>query len=433
MKKRLIFVLVFVASIAWAATTVSGQIIRRPPPASPLACELWDSCEPRLLRLIPPDPAAYIVPRSVGAWSEYHDMSSSVTPRRPFQETLQLARDVHGLTAVGFHMMAHPTDSNEAYNDCGEFLPESSMNNEQIRKAFREPGIDIIVLWMSYFAVIGESCDGYNFFEWQAYSTGEDWRLEDSIFDQFYRFYAGQDKAVFVMTYESGDRLNGGGCMERDECVPISGTIDGCLAACEEDPMHGDDRWHPEGYVRPLDCQSVCCDLAKLERREFMLRKFNSRQAAAERARAAHPDAALRVFHAVEIDRFGMQDEWLLTARDVIPFMDSRPDFVGLSLWPKKAGDVVESFKRVHNWTRLPGYRLFIAEVGAPEKTPGDQYDRIMSVVPPLFALGSPFALVWSLEQSDPAYQTLHALVDPVTGEYRSGMAAIEELNDTWR
>ena len=414
------------------ASTASGQLILRPPPASPLACELWGHCVPRILRLIPPDPSPYIVPRSVGAWSQYNDMSS-LPPKRPFQETLQLARDVHGLTAVGFHLGAHPTDSNEAYNECGEYLPESSMNAEKIRKAFREPGIDIIVLWMSYFAVIGDSCDGYKFYEWQNYSTGEDWRLEDSLFDQFYQFYANQPKAIVIMSYEGSARLHGGGCMERDECVPISGSIDGCLAACAEDPTYGDDRWHPEGYVRPLDCQSVCCDLAKLDRRQLMLRKFNARQAAAERARAAHPDAALRVFHAVEIDRFGVQDEWLLTARDVIPFMDSRPDFVGLSLWPAKGGDVVESFNRVRSWTSLPGYRLFIAEVGAREKIPGDQYARIMEVVPPLFDLGSPFALVWSLEQSDPEYQTLHALVDPATGEYRSGMAAIEELNATYR
>ena len=411
---------------------MSGQTIRRLPPASPLACELWGFCAPRIVRLVPADPAPYIVPRSVGAWSQFNDMSSAV-PGRPFHETLQRARDIHGLTAVGFHLMAHPTDSNQAYNECGEFLPESSMNWENIRKAFRTDGIDIIVIWMTYYAVIGEACGGYDFYEWQNYSTGEDWRIEDSIFNQFYRFYAGQDKSVFIMSYESGARLNGGGCMERDECVPISGTIDGCLAECEEDPLYGDDKWYPEGYVRPLDCQSVCCDLSKLERRQLMLRKFNARQAAAERARAAYPDAALRVFHVVEVDRFGMQDEWLLTARDVIPYMDSRPDFVGLSLWPKKAGDVVESFRRVQSWTRLPGYRLFIAEVGAPEKNPGDQYARIMAVVPPLFDLGLPFVLVWSLEQSNPAYQTLHALVDPVTGEYRSGMAAIEELNAIYK
>jgi hypothetical protein len=39
---------------------------------------------------------------------------------------------------------------------------------------------------------------------------------------------------------------------------------------------------------------------------------------------------------------------------------------------------------------------------------------------------------VWSLEQSSEKQMTLHALIDPETGEYRSGMDAIQELNEIY-
>jgi hypothetical protein len=127
----------------------------------------------------------------------------------------------------------------------------------------------------------------------------------------------------------------------------------------------------------------------------------------------------------------------LLVARDVIPLMDSLEGvMVGLSCWPNKCGrtedEVIESFNRVMEWTGLPPYRLFVAEVGAQELAAGDQYNRIMTVVSALFDRGAAFALVWSLEQQEGKQQTLHAVIDPETGEYRSGMDAIKELNDAY-
>ena len=391
-------------TIAWA-----GDILR-PPPRQTLGCLLFGINCRDPLRLIPDDPRPYAVPRSVGAWSQYNDMSEGplpwwpITTGRPFWETLQRAHDIHDLTAVGFALRAHPTIN----------------YYENVRRAFRNPDIDIIVLWTTHWAATEDNCDGGQNVVWQDYPL--------TIFEDLYRTYAHQNKTIILMTYESDNRLHGMGCREREQCAPWGWYTNGvCEAACEDGTLMG----IPE-MSEGEPCSVVCCDLSKLSRGRYMIRTFDARQAAVEAAREAHPDAALRVYHAVEIDRYS-DDEWLLVARDVLPYLQTPPDFVGLSLWPAKSDPAIESFHRVQDWIGLPAYRFFIAEVGAREQYVGKQYDRLMSVIPPLFDAGVAFALVWSLEQSSENQFTTHALVDQETGEYRSGMAAIEELNETYR
>jgi hypothetical protein len=398
-------------------------------------CDYWCQIfggDDALRRMGPPSrPSDYYIPRSVGAWSQVNDMTVGgqpwwqLTTGRPFYETvLQMDRE-HGLSAIGFGLRAHPTDNVEAYNGCGELLPDASPNSEAIRPAFRHPGMDIIVLWLSHWGTTEMSCDGQSYIAWQEYPL--------DVYGWLYRYYGNQDKAVILMSYESDNRLHGKGCHDRDECSWYD--LAGCVERCEAGTWMVND-WYPEGYVRPDDCLSVCCDQDKLARRHRMLRIFNERQAAAEAARWKYRHAKLRVYHAIEVDRYDREGLWLTTARDVIPYMQKPPDFVGLSCWPAKCGEttseVIESFNRVMEWTGLPVYRMFVAEVGAREFTPGDQYNRIMTVVPPLFDRGAAFALVWSLEQSSEKQMTLHALIDPETGEYRSGMDAIQELNEIY-
>jgi hypothetical protein len=357
-----------------------------------------------------------------------------LTTGRPFHETLEIMNDEHDIRAVGFGLRAHPTDDFESVDGCGNLLPKDP--EENIRLAFRGGRADILVLWMHRWSVTGTACDGSTYIEWQDYPLVGHPHMPEGVFEHLYRNYGDRPLVVVFMSFESDVRLSGKGCLARDNCAMWD--LEECVNWCETERGYDNDwplgtRWFPEGYTLPDDCLSRCCDMNKLNRRDLMLRKFNARQAAAEAARWKHRHARLKVYHAVEIDRYGTQDEWLLVARDVIPHMDSPPDFIGLSLWPAKAGDVIESFRRVQRWTNLASYRYFIAEVGAKELQPGDQYARIMKVVPPLFDEGVAFALVWSMEQSSPNQQTLHALIDPETGEYRSGYQAIQELNAMYR
>ncbi|MCK5018330.1 MAG: hypothetical protein KAS32_14830, partial [Candidatus Peribacteraceae bacterium] len=231
----------------------------------------------------------HIVPRSIGAWSQYNDMTTvgqpwwPITTGRPFWETLERARDMHGLTAVGFALRAHPTDNTQ--------------NDENIRMAFRTPGIDIIVLWLSHWSSTEPKIDGTQTIMWQNYP--------DSIFEQLYQYYSHQDKTIIVMTYESDNRLHGK-CMERNECVPEGWYWNDCPDICREQREYdyswpvGYGWWFPEDYVLPDGCRIRCCDMNKMARRDLLIRQFNRRQRAAEAARGAYPDAALKVFHAVE-------------------------------------------------------------------------------------------------------------------------------------
>ena len=346
------------------AASIDERVRRFP---QSLSCQLWGiGCEPT--RLVPLDTSYYAVPRTVGAWSQYNDMSEGPLPwwrlstGRPFHETMSRHVDVHGLSAVGFGLRAHPTIN----------------YYENIRKAMRTPGIDIIVLWLEFWSATETDCDGNTRIMWQDYP--------DEVFNWLYETYGQQEKAVFLMTFESDTR------------------------------------------IYPSECNGGTAQ----ERMDYMLYVFNKRQAASMAARQAHPHAKLRVFFAVEVDQYGFRGEDYLTARDIIPRMDVSPDFIGLSLWPNKSNPALEAYRKVQEWTGLPNYRMFVAEVGAREHQQGDQYSRIMEVVPGLFDQGLAFALVWSLEQSNLEQQTLHALADPDTGEYRSGMQAIREINDVY-
>jgi hypothetical protein len=359
-------------------------------------------------RQAPPWRDDYAVPRTVGAWSQVNDMTLApepwwpLTTGRPFHETLSLFRQEHDLSAIGFGLRAHPT--------INQF--------ENIRHAFRSRDVDIMVLWLSHWIATEPDCRDGKYVAWQAYP--------EAIFEELYVNYSDVPLTIILMSFESDVRLWGKYCWSREECPPHPWYTGECIESCEDGTLVAYD-------VTPEDatCQQVCADMAKMDRAAYMLRVFNARQRAAMNARFKYRHAKLKVYHAIEIDQYD-PGRWLLVARDIIPMMQSPPDFIGLSLWPAKSDPALESFHNVQLWTGLPAHRFFIAEVGALEVNPGDQYNRIMSVVPPLFDEGIAFALVWSLEQWQENQQTLHAIVDPATGEYRSGMQAIRELNEEY-
>ena len=365
-------------------------------------------------RLIP-SVEYYKVPRSVGATSVVPDMSMGpipwwdLTTGRPFQETVEIMRD-HGLTAIGVLQRAHPTINYW----------------ENIRRGFRTPGIDIIVIEPLHWASTERGCVGGKNIRWQNIPPG--------IFEMLYQTYGGQEKVVIVQLIEADWTVNGVGCRQRNQCVTAGGYFSGYFEACKQGTLVP----YYE-YDGGTDCAVIACDMVKLDRAEYLLNQMNDLQAAAMAARAAHPNAKLRVFFSVEVNFF--TDEFLIVARDVIPRMDLPPDFVALSLY-KKAGDVIDAFNNVITWTGLPPNRIFLSEVGAREGSQPDgtfiegspQYDRIMSVVSKVFDHGAAFALVWSFDEvAHTGGHTGFAVIDSVTGEHLSGYDAIIELNEEYR
>jgi len=356
---------------------------------------------------MPLDPRAYAVPRSVGLNVQIDTVSRCEVcgiPQagQPLEVTMQQMVEDHNISAIGLLLFAHPTVN---------YL-------ENIQKAFRTPGIDIIVFRPSYWQVIEKTCLGRNGY------TLEPYPLE--LFEWMYQTYALQSKNIFVQNIESDWQMHGTGCRARNECPGNGWYGDPCLDVCEAGDLN-EYQWS-DGE----SCAVQCCDMEKVDRGEYLLRTFNARQAAAEAARAAHPDAALRVWHSVEVNFFGTRDWQFRTVLcDIIPRMTHPPDFIGLSIY-NMADDPVVALDYAMACTGLPAYRFFISEVGAVEELPGDQAAAIHAVVDPLFGLGVAFALVWDLEDAN-SWQTGYSVIDTATGERLSGYAAIQELNATYR
>jgi hypothetical protein len=320
----------------------------------------------------------------------------------PLYETLEDVRDNYGVTAVGLLLNAHPIENYQ----------------ENIRRAFRTPGIDIIVFRPQWWTVIEKTCEGHNAYTLEPYPT--------SLFDDLYSVYSKQPKNIIVMNIESDWQAHGIGCRARNECPGNGWYGRACLDTCEAGELV------PYTVSSGESCAVQCCDMEKVDRGEYLLREFNKRQSAAESARAAHPDATVKVWHAIEVNFFGNRDwQFFTTLCDIIPRMESPPDFIGLSIYAM-ADDPVVALDYAMACTGLPAYRFYIAEVGAKETTPGDQAAAIHRVVDPLFAFGVQFALVWSLEDRT-SYPTGYSVVDINTGEPLSGVAAIQELNATYR
>lgn len=358
----------------------------------------------------------YTIPRSVGAIHVIPDMSEGPIPwwgaspgKQPLHQTFATMRDA-GLTAVGGLLRAHPTIS----------------MYEPIRRAFRTTGIDVIVIAPMHWAST----------EWNYDKTIKNIRwqhIPPDIFELLYRHYGGQDKTIIVQTLELDWTVAGIGCRQRDRCLKWDGHYAEYLSAFEAGDQPCPMSW---GQTDP---HVLACDAVKMGRGARVLAELNELQAAAEAARAAHPNARLKVFFAPQVNFF--RDEFFLVARDLIPRMDSPPDFVGLSLY-RKAGDPVEAFEAVQRWTGLPPERIYIAEVGAKEGTQPDgefiggipQHDRIKAVVNSLFVRGCPLAMVWSwAEIAGGGGHTGYAVIDAATGEKCSGYNAIKELNGMWR
>jgi hypothetical protein len=330
--------------------------------------------------------------------------------KRPLWQTFAGMRDA-GLTAVGGLLRAHPTQRIW----------------ENIRRAFRTPGIDVIVVTPLHWASTEVNWDmTIDNLRWE--------NLPENIFELLYRHYGGQDKAIIVQTLELDWTVAGIGCRQDDRCIRDDGRYAHYLKACQEGTLAP--YWQCEGQV---GCETIASSMVKLDRAAYLLGVCNRLQAAAEAARANHPNAKLKVFYSMEVNFF--RNEFYLVARDLIPKMPAPPDFVGLSLY-KKAGDHVKAFENVLEWTGLPAERVFISEVGAREGTQRDgsfisgtpQADRINSVVNDLFGLGCPLAMVWSWEEIPyTGGHTGYAVNDAVTKEPLSGRKAIRDLNAHWR
>ena len=410
---------------------VHAQIVRPPcdcPAPGSFWCEMlpdtcaqcWIDCPRTPIRRViaNPPPMDYTVPRGVGVSQLAYDLSRPEHTRHFTTAALmdelvdnniniiKLWLNYNPFDGAGpFHWYSHGTymgDLNQPVNECGDPMGEGYSRYpmfEDMDYVWRDPRFDIMVIRFIGSGLWDDDdplCTGW---------TGPFWVDEPTydIASKLLRRYGDQDKVIIITDWEN------------------------------------DNQWSCGGTVTPEEAA---------ERMVYVRRQAESRQRAVELARAENPGATLRVMFAMIASDFDELPAYygMNIVKNVIPSMDPQPDMIGFTYWAKHLKTVTEVMDYIMLHTGYPANRIYLDEIGAPEKTDGRQYDRLMAVIPEFFEAGGAFAAVWMWRQ------TWYAFTDngkPInTGMWKwagtigkvewlneptSGLAAIHELNDDWR
>jgi hypothetical protein len=342
------------------------------------------------------------------------------------------------LNAIAIFLDEHPWDNSQNWSD--------------VRPVFESPFVDTIMVQLLYWGVTGTACGaGYREVR-EAGNTLSEYPTDDvpeyecsglwgeslegcldrhqNVFEGFYQNYPDEDVDVIVTSSENDWDIFGSGCRSVDECNLFPGFW--ALEACNDGTGAFEDKMYigatdEDGNV---DCYTVACNQLRWERRDWMIRRLTERQRAAERARARHPDAKLRVWHNVEINFLGNEDwQFITVVRDVLPYVP-QVDSVSISLYAMSGGpEWAIAYVQAH--TGLPAHRIFIGEIG--EKDHANQYDRIYNWTDKAFEMGVRLSFVWDLEYSENTHNSSWTIIDRETWEWFPGMEAVRDLNEKWR
>jgi hypothetical protein len=172
------------------------------------------------------------------------------------------------------------------------------------------------------------------------------------------------------------------------------------------------------------------------------------RQRAVQRAREENPGTALKLMFAMIVNDFDELPAYygMNLVKDAIPYMNPKPDMLGVTYWGKHLMSITEVLEYIQFHTGYTAHRVYLDEVGIAEKRGGEQYARLMSVIPEAFDAGYAFACVWMWRQTwysftgggKPINMGMWKWAGTIgkvewLDEPTSGLSAIRELNDTWR
>ena len=418
-------------------STADAQTIRRPgidtclecAPIGTIWCDMfpdvcaqcWAECGfipgPPPRRVIPLAPMDYTTARGVGVTQLAYDLSGPpitqhFTTAALMDELvdndisiLKLWLNYNPFDGAGpFHWYSYGTymgNMNAGVNECGDEMwnTERVPRFEDMDFVWRDPRFEtIVVRFIGSGMWDGDDpqCSGW---------TGPFWVHEPTydIASKLLRRYGEQDKVIIITDWEN------------------------------------DNQWSCGGTVTPERA---------VERMKYVELQAEARQRAVELARAEHPGVNLRVMFAVIANDFDELPSYygMNIVKDMIPSMDPQPDLIGFTYWSKHLKTVTEVMDYIMLHTGYPANRIYIDEIGAPEKTDGRQYDRLIPAITEFFEAGGAFACVWMWRQT---WYDFNDSGKPInTGMWKwagtegkvewlneptSGLAAIGELNDTWR
>ena len=336
----------------------------------------------------------YYLPRGAGVIAQGYDMAIAPYPwwqASNIMPNYAMLDDIasHDIRLANIWVRVNPFDgtarwcNEQWYPFSGYVGTEMCRGNgtvvdEDMDLFWNHPDFDVLVIRFEAWASTEEGCNGGESLVWESEPT-------KGIVDTLYERYSDQDKIVIFQNWEADWQLYG-----------------------------------------------VRCTELNMSRASRLLRILHHRQEVISQARQAYPRARLRVYHAVNINFYS--DEEYTVTKDIIPQMDDLPDFVGVSYWRKPPFSITDALDYVEENTGLPRYRIYVSELGAPERDDLPQYDRIMREGTLAFEWGVPMVLVWHWKYwgSDDRQKKL-SLFKPDNTTPQSGYWAVKELNDEWR
>jgi len=318
----------------------------------------------------------YDVPRGVGVTQVAHELNRPpITRHFSTGDFLDELSD-HDIRIAKVWITGDPFDGAQRWGGDRFNMGTKHPRYEDMDLVWRHPDIDIIVARFLSFAWSANeiNCKG---------KVGPVWAEEPTyeIARKLLKRYGDEDKVIIISEWECDWQWRGVGCNRRDQNIWYGWWMNECQKE------HGAEK---------------CSKMLARSRMDYVKRRTIERQAGVEKARAERPDAKLRVFVSITLNQF---DEVgghfkMNLAKDMVPTLDVMPDYIGVSYWPAQTKSITEVFEYIREHTGMPIDRIYIDEVGAAEKTPGLQYDRIMNVIPAAFDAGCAFACVWMWRQT---------------------------------
>jgi hypothetical protein len=398
-------IIILAAVLVTVAAGASAQILRPPlptdcPPPDSITCQLWphlcEDCEylPPV-RLVPVEP---LFPRRIGVVALAQDGGFNGIWRNPSGWPNWIAADEvvgYGIQAIQLWPMVGITDEDG-------WPPLDGLDMTYV---YENDGLDLVILRPMQHSFSEKACADGDSATWE----GGDW---GAYAEALYAKFGHLPKVIILTNWESDWQLWGPLCREPNEC-PVGGIW----------PVEW--QWKYNTCEGDYDCQVRVCDMVRWNRAWYLTQLFEARQAGIEAARAAHPDAALRVFHMVTVNHTEDTVQLNVT-RDVIPALEHKPDLIGLSHWDKDQ-TVVEALNYIRVHTGFPRNRIMLSETGEPS---GDtQYQAIYTDVSAAMDWGAASALVWTWRQHWDGKDM--ALVDD-DGVPNEGLAAVLELREKY-
>lgn len=210
---------------------------------------------------------------------------------------------------------------------------------------YRDPRFDIIVLrpLQNSEIVFETGCDG---------SQHQYWRWENIDYGQvardLYTYVGDVDKVIILTGWENDHQLKGLGCGKR---IPSQTEIDSYRAMLEE------------------------------------------REAGVQAARNEFPNAALRIWHAIEVNHVFSSNFRVID--HIVPFMSPQPTLVSYSHW-SATYTISDSIYRIAAMLGRPTHRVFLGEVGRRERPCCSQYPYIFNSFSETYNTGAKLAFMWT-------------------------------------